>query len=286
MNAGDIAFPHLNIYLKNVPKSFSVFGFDIAYYGLIIGIGFILGLTVASRIAKRTGQDADTYWDLGIYGLIFGIIGARIYYVIFEWDNYKNDLLSVFKLREGGLAIYGGVIGAFLTIFIYAKIKKKNPFLLGDTVMTGFILGQAVGRWGNFMNREVFGGYTDNFLAMRLPIEAVRSRDITAELAATIGAGDNFIQVHPTFLYESMWNLMIFVLMLLYTKHKRFDGELILLYLAGYGAGRFIIEGIRTDTLFIPGTTIAVSQMLSAVLVIFAVVTDIAVRVRMKKADK
>lgn len=286
MNAGDIAFPHLGIYLENVPRSFSVFGFEIAYYGLIIGIGVLAGILMAVHEAKVSGQNPDTIWDFAIYAVIFSVIGARIYYVVFAWDYYKDNLLSIFNTRNGGMAIYGGVIGAFLTLFIYCWIKKINPFQLGDLCIPGLILGQVIGRWGNFMNREVFGEYTDNFLAMRLPIEAVRSRDISDNVAAHIVEGTNYIQVHPTFLYESLWNLMVLLLMLAYRKHKKFEGEICLLYFGGYGLGRFWIEGIRTDTLFIPGTTLAVSQVLSLCMVIFAVVTDIIVRMRLKKQGK
>lgn len=249
MNVGDIAFPHLGVYLKDVPKSFSIFGFNIAFYGLIIGIGVLAGILMAAHMAKVTGQNPDDYWDFAIYAVIFSIIGARIYYVVFSWDYYKDDLLGIFKLRNGGLAIYGGVIAAFATLFVYGRVKKKNPFLMGDTCMPGLILGQAIGRWGNFMNREVFGEYSDGLFAMRLPVEAVRARDISENIRAHIPEGANYISVHPTFLYESVWNLLVLVGLLCFRKHKRFDGELCLLYLGGYGLGRFIIEGIRTDTL-------------------------------------
>ncbi len=280
MNAGDIAFPNLGIYLKDVPKSFSVFGFEIAFYGLLIGLGVLSGIMMAAHVAKVTGQNPDEYWDFAIYAVIFSIIGARIYYVVFAWDFYKNDLLAVFRLRNGGLAIYGGVIAGFITLFVYCRIKKKNPLLMGDTVMPGLILGQAVGRWGNFMNREVFGEYYEGLFAMRLPVEAVRFRDISENIAAHIPEGANYISVHPTFLYESVWNLLVLVLLLFFRKHKKFDGEICLLYLGGYGLGRFIIEGIRTDTLFIPGTSVPVSQVLALLMIIFALGTDIAVRLR------
>ena len=283
MNVGDIAFPNLGIYLKDVPKSFSIFGFDIAFYGVLIGIGVLSGILMAAHMAKVTGQDPDEYWDFAIYAVIFSIIGARIYYVVFAWDFYKDDLLGIFKLRNGGLAIYGGVIAAFITLFVYGKVKKRNPLLMGDTCMPGLILGQAIGRWGNFMNREVFGEYYDGLFSMQLPLEAVRARDISDNINAHIIAGTNYINVHPTFLYESVWNLLVLAALLAFRKHKKFDGELCLLYFGGYGLGRFIIEGIRTDTLFIPGTTLPVSQVLALVMVFFAVIMDVVVRMKKRR---
>lgn len=287
MNIGDIAFPNLGILLKNVPRSFSVFGVEIAFYGLIIGIGVIAGLLTAAHIAKKTGQNPDDYWDFAVWAIIFSIIGARLYYVAFSWDDYKDNLLKIFQLRSGGMAIYGGVIAAFITLFVWCRIKKKKPLLVGDTCMPGLILGQAIGRWGNFMNREVFGDYYNGLFSMQIPIEDVRDKsDITMNIASHITEGTNYINVHPTFLYESVWNLFIFVLLLVYRKHKKFDGELCLLYLGGYGLGRFFIEGIRTDTLFLPGTTVPVSQVLALVMVAFAVIADIAVRIGLRKKLK
>lgn len=284
MNAGEIAFPNLGIYLHNVPKSFSVFGFTIAFYGLIIGIGVMAGLLAVTRIAKKTGQNPDDYWDLAIWGILFGVVGARLYYVVFSWDDYKDNLLNIFKLRSGGLAIYGGVIAAYITLYVWCRIKKKSMALVGDTAMPGLILGQAIGRWGNFMNREVFGDYYNGLFSMQLPVSDVRDpSDITEKIASHIPAGANYINVHPTFLYESVWNLLVFVLLLVYRKHKKFDGEICLLYLGGYGIGRFIIEGIRTDTLFVPGTTVPVSQVLALGMVVAAIGIDILVRVRLKK---
>lgn len=280
MDAGDIAFPHLNIYLNNVPKTFTVFGFPIAYYGLIIGIAVLLGVLLAVHQAKVTGQDPDLYWDFALYAIVFSIIGARIYYVIFSWDNYKDDLLSIFNTRGGGLAIYGAVIGAFLTALIYCRVKKV-PFLrLCDTGVVGLILGQVIGRWGNFMNREAFGEYTDNLFAMRLPIEAVRQHEITETMWAHVTEGVNYIQVHPTFLYESMWNLVLLCLLLLYWKHKKFEGEIAILYFGGYGLGRCMIEGLRTDQLLLPHTSLAVSQILAGILVVFAIVVEVSVRMK------
>lgn len=280
MDAGDIAFPHLNIYLNNVPKTFSVFGFEVAYYGLIIGIAVLLGVLLAVHQAKVTGQDPDLYWDFALYAIVFSIIGARVYYVVFSWDNYKDDLLSIFNTRGGGLAIYGAVIGAFLTAFIYCRVKKVSFLRLCDTGVVGLILGQVIGRWGNFMNREAFGEYTDNLFAMRLPIEAVRQHEITETMWAHVTEGVNYIQVHPTFLYESMWNLVLLCLLLLYWKHKKFEGEIAILYFGGYGLGRCMIEGLRTDQLLLPHTNLAVSQILAGILIVFAIVVEVSVRTK------
>jgi len=283
MNATDIAFPHLGIYLENVPRWIDVFGFQIAFYGVIMGLSFIAGLLLAEHDAKVMGQDPEDYWEFAFYALVFSLIGARTYYVIFSWDKYKENLLEIFNVRNGGMAIYGAVIGAFATLFVYAKIKKKNPFQMGDSGVLGLILGQIMGRWGNFMNREAFGEYTDSLFAMRLPKEAVRYHEITDTMLENMVEGTNYIQVHPTFLYESAWNLMILFLMLAYRKHKKFHGEVCLIYLGGYGLGRFLIEGLRTDQLLIPGTQIAVSQVLALCMLFGAVITDLVVRQLIKK---
>ena len=286
MDVGDIAFPHLNLYLENLPKSITVFGIPIAFYGMIIGLGVIAGVLMAVREAKVTGQDPEIYWDFSLYAIFFCIVGSRIYYVIFSWDTYKDNLLEIFNLRHGGLAIYGTVIAAFITAFVYCRRKKIPFFQLCDTGIVGLILGQIIGRWGNFMNREAFGEYTDSLLAMRLPVDAVCFWDISEALSAHIVEGTNYIQVHPTFLYESMWNLLVLVLMLCYRKRKKFQGEITLLYLGGYGLGRCIIEGLRTDQLLIPHTDIAVSQVLAGSLFAFAVIIEIIVRKRIRKENE
>lgn len=283
MDDMSIAFPHLGIYLKYIPKSFTVFGFRIAMYGLIIGIGVLCGVSLAAHIAKKTGQNPDWYWDLAIYLLIFSIMGARLYYVIFAWDYYKNDPIEILNIRNGGLAIYGGVIVGFITLAVYVKLKHKSYRLMADTGIFGVIMGQIIGRWGNFTNREAFGDYTDSLFAMRLPVSMVRSIEITDKMQAHMSTATNYIQVHPTFLYESLWNVFILTLMLLYIKHKKFHGEVALLYLGGYGFGRGLIESLRTDQLHLPGTSIPVSQLLGFTLFAFALITDIAVRIYMKK---
>lgn len=286
MDAADIAFPHLNIYLHNVPKTFSIFGFPVAFYGLIIGIAVLAGVLMAVHEAKISGQDTDVYWDFAIYAIFFSIVGARLYYVVFSWDYYKDDLLSIFNLRGGGIAIYGAVIGAFVTAGIYCYKKKIFFPQLCDTGVMGLILGQIIGRWGNFMNREAFGQYSDGLFAMRLPIDAVRPWEISASISEHIAEGSNYIQVHPTFLYESMWNLLVFCLLLLYRKHKKYQGEITVLYLGGYGLGRCFIEGLRTDQLLIPHTGIAVSQALAGILVVLAVITEAVIYLRLHQKKK
>ncbi len=288
MGINDIAFPHLGIYLENVPKSFSVFGFQIAFYGLIIGLGVICGVLMAVHIAKLEKMDSDIIWDFAIYAVIFSVIGARLYYVLFSWDLYKNNLLSIFNTRQGGLAIYGGVLGAFATLFVYCRIKKLSPHQIGDCGVYGLVLGQIIGRWGNFFNREAFGSFTDSLFAMRLPLDAVRVKDVAQShldgMAQMSSDGAvNFIQVHPTFLYEGLWNLCLLVVMLLWHKHKKYHGQMCLVYLGGYGLGRFFVEGLRTDQLLIPHTQIAVSQVLAIVMFVFAVALNAYIRFYLAK---
>ncbi len=264
-----ISFPNLHIWLDHVGKNISIFGFSIAYYGICIAIAMLAGLAAARRYAKISGQDPELYLDLSLYLMVFGILGARIYYVIFRWKDYQGNLLSIFNLRQGGLAVYGGILAGVLTIFLYAGRKKENAFQMLDTVGFGLLIGQVIGRWGNFFNREVFGGYTNGLLAMRLPVSAVRARDITKELSEHLITADGieYIQVHPTFLYEGIWNLCLFFLLWKFKEHKKYEGQLFLIYLLGYGVGRFWIEGIRTDQLMLT-EHIAVSQLLALICVI------------------
>lgn len=286
MGSTDIAFPNLNIYLSDVPKTISVFGFEIAFYGMIIAAGVFLGFMLAAKEGKRLGQPDDLWWDFILYAIVFSVIGARTYYVIFSWDMYKDNLWEIFNIRNGGLAIYGAVIGGFLTLLVFSKIKKQSFLGMADAGVFGLLVGQIIGRWGNFMNREVFGGYSDGLFAMRLPIEAVRASDISPALASHIVEGTNYIQVHPTFLYESVLNLILLLVMWAYRKHKKFDGEMVLWYLGGYGIIRYFVEGIRTDQLKIGHTNIAVSQMLGMILFIVSVVIAIIMHVRIFKKAK
>ena len=213
-----IDFPNIGIHLTSVGDHITIFGFDIAFYGMIIGLGILTGLLIAAAEAKRSGQNPEDYFDLAIYAVIFSIIGARLYYVAFSWDMYKDDLLSILNIRQGGLAIYGGVIAAVITVFVFARVKKMSATLILDTAGLGLVAGQMIGRWGNFFNREAFGEYTNSFLAMRLPVDAVRGSDITELMRKNMETvkGVSYIQVHPTFLYESLWCLMVLIIMLIY----------------------------------------------------------------------
>ena len=270
----DVSFPHLGIYIKHLVNHINIFGFRIAFYGIIIALGMLAGINMACADAKRRGQNPELYLDFAMYAIIFSIIGARTYYVIFEWDMYKNDLLQVFNLRAGGLAIYGGVIAAVITLIVYCKVKKQSFFSMADSGVLGLVLGQIIGRWGNFFNAEAFGGYTNSLFALRYKLDIVGSGMLNDNVLSHVMDidGVKYIQVHPTFLYESCWNLLVLFFMLWYRKRKKFDGEVFFIYLGGYGLGRMIIEGLRTDSLLLPHTNIAVSQLLAGICFIVSII--------------
>ncbi len=248
-----ISFPMLGNLHLNPPAYFTVFGHPIYFYGVIIGIAFLLGITFASKRAKRFGLKEDDIYDVMIWVIPCSIIGARLYYVLFQLDYYTQHPDELFALRNGGLAIYGGVIAGALAVYLVCR-HKKIPFLaMLDCLCYGLLLGQIIGRWGNFMNREAFGAETTVFCRMGL----------TAPDGTTV-------YVHPTFLYESLWNLGVLLFLLWFDEagKRRFDGHCMTLYFLLYGLGRFWIEGLRTDSLYIGGTGIRVSQALSLALVI------------------
>ena len=284
--AGTIRFPHLGITLEHVPRWFSVGGFEIACYGIVLAIAMVTGLLLVMKIADKTGQNGDDYFDLGIIVLIVSIICARIYYVIFSWDYYRLHPAEIINLRQGGLAIYGGVAGGIITVILFCRLRKIRYREALDTAAVGLVWGQMVGRWGNFFNREAFGDYTNGLLAMQIPMEDVRSGEITQLMAEHLveHGGITYVQVHPTFLYESLWNLGVFLILLFLTFkiRKRFRGMIALVYLLLYGIGRFWIEGLRTDQLLLTGTNLPVSQILSGILVIVSTVLLIIGKMHMK----
>lgn len=270
MDGADIRFVHLGIAIEHLKSSIFVFGFRIAFYGIIIGIGMLAGIWIAQSDAKRRGQDPELYLDFALYAIICAIIGARIYYVVFEWDYYGKNLLQIFNLRAGGLAVYGGVIAGAITMFVYTRVKKVSFFSMADTAVLGLVTGQIIGRWGNFFNCEAFGGYTDSLFAMRIKRSLVNDNMLNADVLShkIVENGVEFIQVHPTFLYESCWNLCLLFFMLWFRKKKKYDSQMLWIYLLGYGTGRFWIESLRTDQLILFGSGLAVSQVLSLILIL------------------
>ena len=250
MRDATISFPMLGDWSIDPSASFTLFGHTFYWYGAIIAVGFILAMLYCARHCRRCGIKPDTLYDFLIWMIPLAIIGARLYYVIFQWSDYREHPLNAFKIWEGGLAIYGGVIAGLLTGIVWCR-KKKIPFgAMADVCAPGLLIGQCIGRWGNFINREAFGRETTAFSRMGLTLP-----------------GRETVYVHPTFLYESLWNFVGFLLLhFWFRRHERkFDGELILLYAVWYGIGRALIEGLRTDSLYITGTGIRVSQLLAGV---------------------
>ena len=260
--ATQLAFPGLGIKPFNInPVAFEIFGKGIYWYGIIIATGLILAYLWALSQSKREEIKSDTLIDLILVGLPSAIICARIYYVVFSWDYYRENFLDVFKIWEGGIAIYGAVIGAFFAGYVYCKIKKMSFLKIADIASPCFLIGQAIGRWGNFVNVEAYGSQTS--LPWRMLII------------------DKNIAVHPTFLYESLWNIAGFIILAQVSKKKTFEGFVFYLYLFWYGLGRIWIEGLRTDSLMLGN--IRISQLLAGVCIIISLVMIIIQSIKMHK---
>ena len=267
LDYNEIVFPHLGIDVHVDSTAFSIFGLDVQWYGIMIVIGLLLAMGFAYRNMRRVGIDSDRATDAIIGGILGALVGARAYYVIFNWDAYKDDILSIFNTREGGLAVFGGLIGAVIVGGIICKVRKVKFLPMMDLCGVGFLIGQCVGRWGNFFNQEAFGKNTDSlfcmsggrvqqWIAMNYNAVGGYNQDVTMNAAYA---------VHPCFLYESVWCLLGAVLLgITLKKWRKFDGQIILMYMIWYGFGRFFIEGLRTDSLTIG--TLRVSQALSAVI--------------------
>ena len=302
----DIRFPHLGITFHNLKDGFSIFGFEIKFYGLIIGVGFLLAYFLVVSEAKRTKQDTEIYLDFFLWLVIPAILGARLYYILFNSGEYfkkgkslGKTIVDLINIRNGGLAIYGGIIAGVITAIIFCRKKKINFLVLADTISIGLLLGQILGRWGNFFNREAFGEYTDSLFAMQIPTDYfikngsfsnLRDSGVISDAMVnnivTYGQGENimhWISVHPTFLYEGLWNLALLIFLLIYRKHKKFDGEMGLLYLWGYGLGRVWIEGLRTDSLMVFGLSMRVSQLIAAICVVVASIIIVKKRMEYMK---
>ena len=242
-----ISFPGLGLEF-DPGRTIELGPLTIHYYGLIIATGLVLAAMYAMRRAKEFGATEDHVLDGVMWITPFAIVCARIYYCVFSWEMYADDPIKVFYIWEGGIAIYGGVLGAVVGMFVFSKIKKLNFFAVLDLVLLSFLIGQSIGRWGNFFNREAFGSETDSFLRMGLYNTRTESWEYH----------------HPTFLYESVWNAVGFVLLHFLSKRRKYDGQIALGYAAWYGLGRAFIEGLRTDSLYFAGTSLRVSQLLAA----------------------
>ena len=270
----DVGFPNLGIYIEKLQNSIKIGNFSIAFYGMIIGAAIIIGLFLTWKEARRSGQKEDDYTDFIIWGIIAGVIGARLYYVVFQWDYYKDNLLEIFNLRSGGLAIYGTVIFSFTALIIFCCVRKKSFFQMIDTLIPQLALGQAMGRWGNFFNMEAFGKYTEGLLAMQLRLDKVSPNMIGEDHLMHILTinGVEYIQVTPTFFIESMWCFLLFLFLLWMQRHKKFHGEALCFYVGLYGLERAIVEGLRSDSLMLGNTGIRISQAVAAVSVVAAIV--------------
>lgn len=275
MTSNSIIFPGLNIVFNNVGRGFSLFGFPIAFYGVVIALGMVMATLFISYNAKSYGESSDLFFDMTGLAIVAGVIGARLYYVIFSWDMYKDDLISILNLRAGGLAIYGGIIGGIIMVLFFSKKKDIHFLKSADILIPGVLIGQIFGRYGNFFNREAFGGYSSGLFRMGLPIEGVRSlNDITEAMMenSEVIDGVEFVFVHPTFLYESTWNLCTFIILFFLGRKKHKEGMIFAMYLLFYGIGRFFIESLRTDQLKIANTNIPVSMVVSLVCILVAIV--------------
>jgi phosphatidylglycerol:prolipoprotein diacylglycerol transferase len=269
----NIYFPHLNLQFNIDSIAFKVFGMPIYWYGIILTTGIVLGAVLASYIATKEGLSSELIVDFILYDIIFALIGARAYYVIFNFSYYRDNLSQVFNIRQGGIAIYGAIIVSIIVAILYTRKKNVNFWKFADIATYGLIIGQAIGRYGNFVNKEAFGDYTNSFLAMRILKSEAKlpvSENILSHIQ--VAFGEQYIQVHPTFFYESSWNIILLVSLLIYRKHKKCNGEIFLLYLIGYGIGRFWVEGLRTDQLLIGSTQIAISQVVAILSIIMGII--------------
>lgn len=250
MRGAEISFPMFGDFSVNPPSSFNLFGRPIYFYAVIIACGMVLAALYCAKRAPQFGLTEDNLYDFIIWAIPLCVIGARLYYVAFKWDYYAENFGEIVAIWNGGLAIYGGVLTGIIVALVWCKVKKIPFFALADLASLGLLIGQAVGRWGNFMNREAFGAETDAFCRMGLTYPGMET-----------------VYVHPTFLYESLWNLIGLVVLHIWTKkgRRKYDGQVFWLYIFWYGLGRAWVEGLRTDSLYVGQTDIRVSQLLAAI---------------------
>lgn len=264
-----ISFPRLGLSFTINRVAFKIWNLNIYWYGIILALGMMIGLVYGYREIKKNGIKQDDLLNMFLIAVPVSIICARLYYVIFNFDIYRDNLLGIFDIRSGGIAVYGSLIGAVLVVIIYCRKKKINLGTVLDILAVGFLIGQAVGRWGNFLNGEAYGGPCSMPWAMTI---ASANGSVLAE------------NVHPTFLYESLWNAMGVIFLVLYKKHKKFSGEVFCLYILWYGIGRFWIEGMRTDSLYLG--QIRISQLVALISAVAAAAVLIIGRKKLSKNNK
>ena len=283
----DIAFPNLNIFIKTLKNSLVIGNYTIAYYGIIIAVAMLVGFYVATKVASKLKINDDILYDIFIILIVLGIIGARIYYIMFKWDYYSIRPHEILDIRAGGLAVFGGIILVIIGIAVYCFVKKINFIKILDVTAVGAVIGQAIGRYGNFFNMEAFGDYTNNIFAMRMRAEYI-SRDVMSvgHIANIINQdGVQYIQAHPTFFYESTLNIVLFVVLLyIVLKKHMFDGQLIATYFIGYGIIRFFVESLRTDSLMLGDYKI--SQIVAVVIFVTGIAIYVMNYKKIKPFDK
>lgn len=292
----DIGFPNIGIFFENVPRvlfTIPIIDRPVYWYGFMVVLGIVAAYFLGIWWAKKTGQKVEDYTDLLLIGVPLALIGLRTHYLIFMHPgvyNLQTFFGTFLRFDQGGLAIYGGIIGAIIAALIISK-RKKIPFTtIGDTGAPSMLLGQVIGRFGNFFNREAFGGYTDGLFAMSMRAETVpgfpRGSHITEEMLEHFNAtGGTHIQVHPTFLYEAFFNLLLMVALLIYRPHKKFAGEILILYFFGYGVIRFFVESLRTDQMMLFDTGLPVNQVLAALFAVVSAALIIAGHVRARRPE-
>ena len=263
-----IIFPGLGLTFTINRAAFSILGLPVYWYGILIAFGFALATFLALRDSKKYGIKSNDILDLLLFALPAAIVGARLYYVIFSWSDYQNNLLSVFDIHQGGLAIYGGVIAALITAFLFARKRKIGVLKLLDFTIPYLALGQSIGRWGNFVNQEAHGTLTS--LPWRMEIFDTMSM--------------RYISVHPTFLYESLWDFLLFLFLIWFRKRKKLSGEVFILYLAIYGLGRCFIEGLRTDSLYLGH--VRISQLVAGACFIIFMLVFVIRRLKLRSTSR
>jgi len=276
---GYIEFPKMGVRIPINREAFNIFGLPVYWYGIIIAAGFFLAVLLGMRNSKKAGIKQDDIIDVVLFAAPAAIVGARLYYVLFNWNEFNGDFFKIINIRTGGLAIYGGLISAIAVAVLFTRRRKINTLHFVDFCIPYFILAQAIGRWGNFANQEAFGTNTN------LPW-GMTGDGITQQLKILSDAGvgvDPSLPVHPTFLYESLWNLGVFLILIWFSKRKKLNGEVFCLYMMGYGAGRFWIEGLRLDSLYIGSYRI--SKLLSIVFVVVFGLIFVIRRLRYKEPE-